>query len=71
MAEGQVCEREGRARCAVCSGNDYDEIVGGLLGKASGRKIGKVAVINFSYIDAESNSRGAEIVSERILDRVL
>lgn len=55
----------------VCSANGYDDIVGALLGKAAGRKIGKVAVINFSYIDADSNSRGSEIVSERILDRVV
>jgi len=56
---------------AAHAANDYDEIVGTLLGKASAQKVGKIAVINFSYIDAEPNSRGSQIVSERILNRIV
>jgi len=56
---------------AAHAANDYDEIVGALLGKASARKVERIAVINFSYIDADANSRGSQIVSERILNRIV
>lgn len=51
--------------------NDYDEIVSTLLNKPAAKNVQKIAVINFSYIDADSTSRGAQIVSERILNRIV
>mgnify|MGYP001296011023 CR=1 FL=1 len=56
---------------AAFAGNDYDDIVASLLNKNVANNVGKIAVINFSYIDADSNSRGAQIVSERILNRIV
>ena len=56
---------------AAFAGNDYDDIVAALLNKDAASNVGKIAVINFSYIDADSNSRGAQIVSERILNRIV